>query len=138
MKQFFTICSIACFIAILSLPIEYYTFLRAIVTLGAIVLIYNFSKQKKYLLAAVFIIVLVLFNPIIPIYLHRKSIWMPLDIIVGILFLIISFFKKQEPEKIEKVPEILPVSKTYTRDRVVLMKREINSQIHNQTQNLKL
>ena len=105
MKQFLTICSIACFIAILKLPIEYYTFLRSIITLGAIALIYNFSKQRNYLLTVVFIIVLVLFNPIIPIYLHRKSAWIPLDVIVGILFLIISFFKKKELKKEEQHEE---------------------------------
>jgi len=125
MKQFFTICSIACFISILKLPIEYYTFLRAIVTLGAIVLIYNFYKQKTYLLAVVFIIVLVLFNPIIPIYLQRKSVWIPLDVIVGILFLTISFLKKKELKKEEQHQDVLSAPKTYSRDRIASTKRKI-------------
>jgi hypothetical protein len=125
MKQFLTICSIACFIAILNLPIIYYTFLRAIVSLGALVLIYNFFKQKNFPLAVVFIIVLILFNPILPIYLHRKSIWIPLDVIAGLLFLIVAFYNKKEPEKEEKATELLPVPKTYTRDRIVSSKREI-------------
>lgn len=125
MKQFLTICAIACFVAILKLPIPYYTFLRAIVSLGAIVLIYNFFKQKNYPLAAVFIVVLLLFNPIFPIYLHRKSIWVPLDVITGLLFLIIGYYEKKEPAKEEKAAEVLAAPKTYTRDRIVSAKREI-------------
>ncbi|GGH13467.1 DUF6804 family protein [Pedobacter zeae] len=125
MKQFLTICAIACFIAILRLPIAYYTFLRAIVSLGAIVLIYNFFKQKNYSLTVVFMVVLLLFNPILPVYLHRKSIWIPLDVITGLLFLIISYYEKKEPVKEEKATEVMTVSKTYTRDRIVSAKKEI-------------
>jgi len=125
MKPFLITCSICCFVAILTLPIIYYTFLRAIVSLGAIVLIYNFFKQKNYPLIAVFIVVLLLFNPIFPIYLHRKSIWIPLDVITGLLFLIIGYYEKKEPVKEEKATEVLAAPKTYTRDRIVSAKREI-------------
>lgn len=125
MKQFLTICAIACFIAILKLPIAYYTILRAIVSLGAIVLIYSFFRQKNYPLTVVFIIVLLLFNPILPVYLHRKNIWIPLDVITGLLFLIIGYYEKKEPQKEEKAKEVLAVPKTYTRDRIVSAKREI-------------
>jgi predicted membrane protein len=124
-KSIFIVCSICCFVAILKLPIEYYTFLRTIVSLGAAILIYNFFKQKNYALAIVFILVLILFNPLFPIYLHRKSIWIPLDVITGILFLLIGFYNKKEPQKEEKAVEVLPVQKTYSRDRIVSAQREI-------------
>ncbi|RLJ73702.1 DUF6804 family protein [Pedobacter alluvionis] len=126
MKSFLIVCSICCFVAILKLPIEFYTFLRTIVSLGAGLLIYSWIKQKNYALAIVFVLVLILFNPLFPIYLHRKSIWIPLDIITGLLFLIIAFYKKSEPAKQEeKATEILPVQKTYSRDRIVSAKKEI-------------
>jgi hypothetical protein len=125
MKVFLVICALCCFVAILKLPIEYYTFLRTIVSLGAAILIYNFFKQKNYALAIVFILVFILFNPFLPIYLHRKSIWIPLDVITGILFLIIGFYNKKEPQKEEKAVEVLPVQKTYSRDRIVSAQREI-------------
>jgi len=126
MKPFLILCSICCFIAIIRLPIEYYTFLRTIVSLGAALLIYSWIKQKNYSLAIIFVLVLILFNPLFPIYLHRKSIWIPLDIITGLLFLIIAFYKKSEPVKQEeKAIEILPVQKIYARDRMVSAKREI-------------
>ena len=124
MKPFLILCSICCFIAIIRLPIEYYTFLRTIVSLGAALLIYSWMKQKNYSLAIIFVLILILFNPLFPIYLYRKSIWIPLDIITGLLFLLIAFYKKSEPVKQEeKATEILPVQKTYARDRMVSAKR---------------
>ncbi|MDQ0636882.1 putative membrane protein [Pedobacter sp. W3I1] len=126
MKSFLIVCSICCFVAILKLPIEFYTFLRTIVSLGAGLLIYSWIKQKNYALAVVFVLVLILFNPLFPIYLHQKSIWILLDIITGLLFLITAFYKKSEPVKQdEKVTEILHVQKTYSRDRIVSAKKEI-------------
>lgn len=126
MKPFLIVCSICCFVAILKLPIEFYTFLRTIVSLGAGLLIYSWIKQKNYALAIVFVLVLILFNPLFPIYLYQKSIWIPLDIITGLLFLIIAFYKKSKPVKQnEKVTEILPIQKTYSRDRIVSAKKEI-------------
>jgi len=123
-KIIFIACSICCFVAILKLPIEYYTFLRTMVSLGAVLLIYHWIKQKNYALAIVFALILFLFNPVAPFYLHRKSIWIPLDIITGLLFLIIAFYKKSEPAKPEEKPtEILPAQKTYSRDRIVSEKR---------------
>lgn len=125
-KYILIACSICCFAAILKLPIEYYTFLRTIVSLGALLLIYVWTKQKNSALTVVFIIVLILFNPLFPIYLHRKSIWIPLDIITGLLFLLIAFYNKKQPaKKEEKATEVLPVQKTYARDRIVSAKREI-------------
>lgn len=125
-KYILIACSICCFAAILKLPIEYYTFLRTIVSLGALLLIYVWTKQKNYALTIVFILVLILFNPLFPIYLHRKSIWIPLDVITGLLFLLIAFYNKKQPvKKEEKAIEVLPVQKTYARDRIVSAKREI-------------
>lgn len=120
-----SICAIACFIAILNLPIAYYNIFRTIVSTGAALFIYNWIKQKNYALAIVFILVLILFNPLFPIYLYRKSIWIPLDVITGLLFFILSFYSsKKEPLKEEKAIEVLPTQKTYTRDRIVSAKRE--------------
>lgn len=126
MKVFLVICALCCFAAILKLPIEYYTFLRTIVSLGALLLIYVWTKQKNYVLTVVFILLLILFNPLFPIYLHKKSIWIPLDIITGLLFLIIAFYKKSNPAKQQKkAAEILPVQKSYSRDRIVSARIEI-------------
>jgi hypothetical protein len=121
MKALFIFCSACCFIALLNLPIVYYTLLRVIISLGSILVIYAFLKYKNYSWIVVFAIILILFNPIFPIYLHRKSIWMPLDVIVGILFLLIAFLKKEKRIEEEKI-DSQSRGKTYTRDRIILPK----------------
>ncbi|MFD0940250.1 DUF6804 family protein [Pedobacter boryungensis] len=122
MKALFIFCSICCFVAVLRLPISYYTFLRIVVSCGSIVLVYSMVRHENYALLILFAVILLLFNPIFPIYLHRKSVWMPLDVIVGILFLFIAFLKKEK--RIEKEIEVVPRRKAYTRDYIILPKKE--------------
>jgi len=125
MKPLYIFCAICCFMAVLNLPIGYYTFLRILVSLGAILVIYTFLKEKNYLWIVLFSIILILFNPLFPIYLYRKSIWMPLDVLVGILFLFLVFLKKSKPmNKSEKV-EVLSKGKIYARDRIISSKNLI-------------
>ncbi len=115
MKSLFIFCAACCFIAVLKLPIGYYTFLRIVVSLSSILIIYNFIKYKNYSWVIVFTILLFLFNPIIPIYLHKKSFWIPLDITAGMLFLILIFLKG----KVKKEIQLSPPTKTYTRDIII-------------------
>ncbi|MFT3918154.1 DUF6804 family protein [Cloacibacterium sp.] len=119
MKLLFIFCALSCFLGILKLPIEYYTFLRIVVSLGAILAIYNFIKIRNYFWLGIFAGILLLFNPIFPIYLYQKSIWLPIDVVVGILFLLLTFFQKKD-EKNETVsdvstpPKIKPLEKIIT------------------------
>lgn len=99
MKPFLTFCAICCFVGIFRLPIEYYTFLRVLVSVGALIVIYNFLSHKEYNWSTIFIIILIIFNPVFPIYLYRKSLWIPIDTITGILFLLIAFAEKKEEKK---------------------------------------
>ncbi|MCL6296274.1 DUF6804 family protein [Jejuia spongiicola] len=101
LKPVSIICALLLFIAVLKLPIEYYTFLRIAIFIGALLVIISLSK--KIIWVIVFGIITILFNPIIPIYLYFKSIWIPIDIVTGILFLLLFFFNKpkEEPKKIE-------------------------------------
>lgn len=117
-------CSIACFLAISNLPIEYYTFLRFIVSIGAVLNIYRWITKKNLLLAAAFTIILTLFNPLVPFYLHVKNIWIPFDIISGLLFLLNNFKKKRLPESISENREVLTTTKSYSRDRIITAKNE--------------
>jgi len=102
MKPFLIFCAICCFVGIFRLPIEYYTFLRVLVSVGSLIIIYNFLSQKQYNWSTIFIIILIIFNPIFPIYLYRKSLWIPIDTITGILFLLIAFAEKLEEKKKEE------------------------------------
>ncbi|MDE5432542.1 DUF6804 family protein [Elizabethkingia meningoseptica] len=119
MKYFFLFCATCCFVAILRLPIDYYTFLRIIVFTGAAIAIYHLIRNKIYFWAGIFGCVLILFNPLFPVYLHRKTLWMPLDVITGILFLCLNFIKKSQPEEQK---EIMPLPKdpvVHARDRIL-------------------
>ncbi|OPB92997.1 DUF6804 family protein [Elizabethkingia ursingii] len=118
MKYFFFFCALCCFIAVLRLPIDYYNFLRIVISIGAGVALYHLFRNKIYYWAVVFGFILILFNPIFPVYLHRKPLWVPLDIITGILFLCLNFIKKKSEEEREALP--LPKEPvTHTRDRIM-------------------
>lgn len=119
MKPLFIFCATCCFLALLKLPIAYYTLLRVIVSLGGMVAIYASLRNKTYLLAFGFTIAAVLFNPLFPVYLHRKLPWMPIDIVVGLLFLLLAFWKKKAPLQEEKIIVVAQVPKIRTRDRII-------------------
>ncbi|MDC8105916.1 hypothetical protein MTQ00_15395 [Chryseobacterium sp. B21-037] len=127
MKPFLTFCAICCFVGVFRLPIEYYTFLRVLVSVGALIIIYSFLNNKQYNWGAIFIVILIIFNPVFPIYLYRKSIWIPIDTITGILFLLIAFaekldFKKEE-ETTEEIPEHNRQVRSPSRDIIINPKK---------------
>lgn len=76
---------------------SFYTLLKIIVTGAAIYYayyLYSALNQKDFWFWS-FIVIAILFNPIIPIYLYDKSIWMVIDVIViGFLVGLITRFRK--------------------------------------------
>ncbi|WP_379969473.1 DUF6804 family protein [Epilithonimonas sp. UC225_85] len=106
MKPFLTFCAICCFVGIFRLPIEYYTFLRILVSIGALIVLYNTLSFRQYYFSIIFLVILIIFNPVFPIYLYRKSLWIPIDTITGILFLLINFIDKPEQKRM-KLPKKL-------------------------------
>ena len=85
------ICGILLFIACARLPIGYYMVLRIAVATGAGLVIINEYKGGFSLWVVVFGLIAIVFNPLFPVYLQKKSIWIPIDIICGILFIAKSF-----------------------------------------------
>ena len=75
----------------LAIPNGYYMFLRIIITFGAIMVVINEFKNGFIFWEIAFIITAIIFNPIIPIYLNNKDVWIPIDIIGAILFGIKGF-----------------------------------------------
>ena len=69
------------------LPYGYFTFLRLVVFGTTAFLAWLFSKIDKQGWMAVFLLIAILFNPIIPIYLGRR-IWQIVDFVVMILLLV--------------------------------------------------
>jgi len=129
MKPFLTFCALCCFIGIFRLPIEYYTFLRILISIGALLVLYNTLSFKQHYFSIIFLIILILFNPVFPIYLYRKSIWIPIDTITGVLFLLINFIERKEQKKEEEITEettetSIPIhQRTVSRDRIINPKK---------------
>ncbi|SIQ34610.1 DUF6804 family protein [Chryseobacterium sp. RU33C] len=125
MKPFLTFCALCCFIGIFRLPIEYYTFLRILISIGALLVLYNTLSSKQHYFSIIFLVIFILFNPVFPIYLYWKNIWIPIDIITGILFLLISFIERKEQKKEEEITEetsepSIPIhQRTVSRDRII-------------------
>ncbi len=125
MKPFLTFCALCCFVGIFRLPIEYYTFLRILVSIGALLVLYNTLGFKQHYFSIIFLVILILFNPVFPVYLYRKSLWIPIDILTGVLFLLINFAGKKEQKKEEEITEEPSESskpihqRTVSRDRII-------------------
>lgn len=75
-------------IGIADLPIGYYTFMRIVVFLASCFITFASYKEneKVNLWVILFALVAILFNPIIPIYLHDKDTWAVLDFIGAAIF----------------------------------------------------
>jgi FtsH-binding integral membrane protein len=97
MKYLSLISAILMAIGCFPLPIGYYTFLRIVVFIACVILIIN-DKDKGFNWSNIaFGITGIIFNPIIPIYLHDKEIWMIIDALGAILFAIKTYlFYKSE------------------------------------------
>lgn len=99
MKGLLFVCGGLLFLGIAELPIGYYTLLRIIVTIGAITVVVTEFENEISFWIIVFGIIIILFNPIIPIHLNNKEAWMLIDLITGIIFIIKSLtikIKKNE------------------------------------------
>lgn len=112
-KAISIICAFLLFLAVFNLPIKYYGILRGIVFVGAILIILENIKTNIFWVF-LFTLIALLFNPIYPIYLYEKIIWIPLDILTGILFLIETFsiHSKKPIQKIKKIKEIKSINKS--------------------------
>ena len=81
------------FLAIFDLPYSYYEFLRPVVFIGSILLIFLITQQnsKLSLLIMLISIIALLFNPIIPIYSNR-GFWLPMNVVSGTVFSYVSLY----------------------------------------------
>lgn len=94
MKAIYLIAAGLCLLALAPMPYGYYTFLRIVVTITAIIIIKNEWNAGANFWVVAFGITGVLFNPVIPIYLYQRSKWMPIDIGVAVLFVVYALFSR--------------------------------------------
>jgi len=94
MRNLLIITALLCFIGVANLPIGYYTLLRIVVCFTSITMLIQFMKNGFDFWVVSFSLLALLFNPILPVYLNDKPLWIIIDIIAGGLFLIKSFTLK--------------------------------------------
>lgn len=96
MKTLLFISSGLLLIALVNLPIGYYTLLRIIITIASIGIILVEIKNGINFWTIAFGLIAVLFNPLIPIYLNDKEIWKIIDIICAFIFIIKGLIIKRK------------------------------------------
>jgi len=91
-------------IAILPFPTGFYFFTRIALCLILLLITYELyqSEIKFWILSAPLIL---LYNPIIPIYLHSKSMWVFINIGTAIIIMISMFLKKEENKRLKALEE---------------------------------
>ena len=77
-------------IATLPLPIEFYTLLRVVVCGAAAYSAYCFFDKKIPQSGLILVLIAIVWNPLIPIYLYDKFIWILLDISAAIYMFLLS------------------------------------------------
>jgi hypothetical protein len=77
-------------IATLPLPIEFYTLLRIVVCVAAAYSAYCFFDKKIPQSGLILVLIAIVWNPLIPIYLYDKFIWILLDISAAIYMFLLS------------------------------------------------
>ncbi|ALL06070.1 hypothetical protein AQ505_11550 [Pedobacter sp. PACM 27299] len=127
LKWIFIFVAVWCFVAVLPLSIGYYTFLRIIVTIGSVLAIAMIYQQKNKLHTYILVIITIFFNPLIPIYLQKKAIWIPFDILTGFAFLYLAFLQKSTKprEQSESGRYSGATAKARVRD-VIITNKDIN------------
>jgi len=73
-------------IGILPLPIGYYTLSRLVVCGCALYFAHKFYKKNNNTNLWIFGFIAVLYNPVVPIYLYEKFIWIIVNIITILIF----------------------------------------------------
>ena len=83
------ICAALMFLALLPFPIGYYTFLRIAVTVGALLVMHHYWKVCGInIWMVLFGMLAILFNPLAPVYLGDRSLWVPFNMAGGVLFIV--------------------------------------------------
>lgn len=88
MKTLYIICCIILGIALLPISGGFYTLVRIIVTIGAVAATIQNSSNGINIWSIIYGGMAILFNPLVPVYLHDKGAWVMIDIIAIILFII--------------------------------------------------
>lgn len=95
MKYISILLAILLFIAAANMPPGYYRFLRLAICVGGIFVLVTDYKKGMLFYQLLIVVLVIVFNPILPVYLYKKSIWMPIDIAGALVFLLNVLHKKR-------------------------------------------
>lgn len=93
------IVAIMLFVALFHLPIGYYKLLRIVVFIVSITLIFQNRAEKMSFRNIVTALIGILFNPIIPVYLHSKGAWSVIDFVTACWFVFLLFYQLKKRKK---------------------------------------
>jgi hypothetical protein len=82
------LCAAAMLVALLKMPIGYYTFLRLLATAGAVVdVVHHYRRGGLSIRVVLFGLVALVFNPIWRVHLGDRELWEPINAVAAVLFL---------------------------------------------------
>lgn len=93
------IAAVLLLVGCLNLPIGYYTFIRIVVCIIAILAIVDNKDNGFGWRNIILALIAVLFNPIIPVYLHSKITWVIIDLLCAGWFVWMSCKIKKNNKK---------------------------------------
>jgi hypothetical protein len=98
------ICAALLFVALLKLPMGYYTLMKfAICGTACFVAIRYFNENDEVTFKTIiFGVIGIIFNPFIPLYIGKKSVWAVIDVIVAIIFLGTIIYFREFPFRLKK------------------------------------
>lgn len=93
LKTYLLIGCVLLLVAVAPMPYGYYQILRIAITLVAS--INAFELYNKSVLFVVFVSIIILYNPIIPIHLSKES-WMPLNLLTAVFMGVFALVHKNK------------------------------------------
>jgi len=94
-KKYLLITSALLLIAVAPMPYGYYQFIRIAITLVASINAFELYNKNKSTLLIVFVLISILYNPIIPIHFSKET-WMPINLITAVFFGVVTLVSKNK------------------------------------------
>lgn len=102
-------------LCIVDLPGEYFKVLRIAIFIAAITIALKCFNEKFVFFS--FLLIAYIFNPIKPIFLYQKAIWIPIDILTAILFFLMAFTTQKKKKNYMPYKQQKNTKKPYGRDK---------------------
>ena len=85
------VCAFLLLLAVAKMPSGYYTFLRLVISICCTAIIIQNIKTLPPVWLVFFVSTFLLFNPLMPVYFYKKSLWLFIDIVEALIFAVYGF-----------------------------------------------